>query len=165
MQKCIISFTTFSRDLDGRSISNLYRFVSLFMYVVVQLTASNCLLANKKQHNYVMFLFIGNCQRLAFTVGVFQHMHKITNPWKYELNQSSKLRDNNERKKHHCHTKFCAFRCLISRLQILNMRSLNQIREKKLLSRKLHYFRGSRFSQCYILSTSPHYSLPRKVLC
>ena len=24
---------------------------------------------------------IGNCQRLAFTVGVSQHMHKITNLW------------------------------------------------------------------------------------
>ena len=38
---------------------------------------------------------IGNCQRLAFTVGVSQHMHKITN---------------NERKNHTCHTKLCAFR-------------------------------------------------------
>ena len=31
---------------------------------------------------------IGNCQRLAFTVGTSQHMHKITNLWKVELNQS-----------------------------------------------------------------------------
>ena len=28
---------------------------------------------------------IGNCQRLAFTVGVSQHMHKIINLWKFEL--------------------------------------------------------------------------------
>ena len=42
---------------------------------------------------------IGNCQRLVFTVGVSQHMHKITNLWKFELNQSSNLRDNNEKKK------------------------------------------------------------------
>ena len=41
---------------------------------------------------------IGNCQRLAFTVGVSQHMHKIKNLWKFELNRSSNLRDNNERK-------------------------------------------------------------------
>ena len=41
---------------------------------------------------------IGNCQRLAFTVGVSQHMHKITNLWKFELNRSSNLLDNNERK-------------------------------------------------------------------
>ena len=29
---------------------------------------------------------IGNCQRLAFTVDVSQHMHKITNLWKFQLN-------------------------------------------------------------------------------
>ena len=48
------------------------------------------------------------------------------------LNWLSKLRDINERKKHPCHTKLCAFRCLISRPQILN-----QIRGKIFLSRKL----------------------------
>ena len=69
---------------------------------------------------------IGNCQRLAFTVGVSQHMHKKTNPWKFELNRSSNLRDNNERNKHPCHTKLCAFiRWLISRPQVLNLRSRN----------------------------------------
>ena len=108
---------------------------------------------------------IGNCQRPVFSLGVSQHMHKITNLWKFELDWSSKLRDNYERKKHPCHTKLCAFRCLISRPQILNLRSQNQIRGKLLLSRKLRHFRGSRFSQCFILSTSPHYSLPSKVLC
>ena len=55
---------------------------------------------------------IGNCKRLAFTVGVSQYMHKITNLWKFELNRSSKLQDNNERKKHPCHTKLCAFICM-----------------------------------------------------
>ena len=108
---------------------------------------------------------IGNCQRLAFTVSVSQHMHKITNLWKFELNRSSNLRDNNERKKHPCHTKLRAFRWLISRPQVLNLRSRNQIRGKLLLSRKLWHFRGSCFSQCFIPSTSPHYSSPRKVLC
>ena len=38
---------------------------------------------------------IGNCQRLVFTIGVSQHMHKITNLWKFELNR---LQDINERK-------------------------------------------------------------------
>ena len=108
---------------------------------------------------------IGNCQRLAFTVGVSQHMHKITNLWKFELNRSSKLRDNNERRKHPCHTKLCAFRWLISRPQVLNLRSRNQIRGKLLLSPKLWHFRGSCFSQCFIPPTSPHYLSPRKVLC
>ena len=35
---------------------------------------------------------IGNCQRLTFTGGVSQHMHKITNLWKLELNFSSNVR-------------------------------------------------------------------------
>ena len=60
-------------------------------------------------------------------------------------------------KNHPCHMKLCAFRWLISRPQILNLRSRNQIRGKLLLSRKLRHFRWSRFSQCFIPSTSPHY--------
>ena len=56
-----------------------------------------------------------------------------------------------------------AFRCLISRPQILKLRSRNPIRGKLLLSRKLLHFRWGRFSQCLILSTSSHYSLPSKV--
>ena len=90
-------------------------------------------------------------------------MHTITNLWKFELNRSSKLRDNNERKKGPCHMKLCAFICLISRPQILNLRYRNQIRGKLLLSRKLQHFRGGRFSQWFIPSTSPHYSLPSKI--
>ena len=99
---------------------------------------------------------IGNCQSPVFSPGVYLPMHKITNLWKFELDRSSELRDNYERKKHPSHTKLCAFRCLISRPQILYLRSWNQIRGKLLLSRKLSHFRGSRFSQCFILSTSPH---------
>ena len=38
-----------------------------------------------------------------------------------------------------------------------------QIRGKLLLFRKLRHL-GGRFSQCFILSTAPHYSLPSKVL-
>ena len=30
---------------------------------------------------------IGNCQRPVFSLGVSQHMHKITNLWKFELNK------------------------------------------------------------------------------
>ncbi len=37
----------------------------------------------------------GNCQRPVFSLGVSQHMHKITNLWKFELNWSSELRNNN----------------------------------------------------------------------
>ena len=117
------------------------------------------------RHNLLKTLdTIGNCQRPVFSLGVSQHMHKITNLWKFELNWSLKLRDSSERKKHPCHTKFCGFKWLISRPQILNLGSRNQIRGKLLLSRKLCHFRGSRFSQCFVLATSPHYSLPSEVL-
>ena len=67
-----------------------------------------------------------NCQRLVLTVGVSQHMHTITNLWKLQLNRSSKLRDNNERKNTR-HMKLCRKhqKCLISRPQILNLSSWN----------------------------------------
>ena len=52
---------------------------------------------------------IGNCQRPVFSLGVSQHMHTITNLSKFELNYwSSKLRDNNERKKNTLATLSCA---------------------------------------------------------
>ena len=47
------------------------------------------------------------------------------------------MRDNNERKKHTCHTKLCAFRRLISRPRNLILRSRNQIHRKVLLPQKL----------------------------
>ena len=55
------------------------------------------------------------------SLAVSQHMHKITNLWKYELNRSSKLRDINGKTplSHHGHTKLCALICLISRPQVL----------------------------------------------
>ena len=40
----------------------------------------------------------GNCQRPVFLLGVYQHMHKITNLWKFERSWSSNLRENNGRK-------------------------------------------------------------------
>ena len=69
------------------------------------------------------------------------------------------------KKKHPCHTKlWCAFRCLISRPQKSNSEiSKSNSREITSFSNTLlRYFRGSRSSQCFILSTSPHYSLPSK---
>ena len=49
---------------------------------------------------------IGNCQRPVFSLGVSQHLHKTTNLCKFELDLSSKLRNNNER------WKLCAFKML-----------------------------------------------------
>ena len=81
---------------------------------------------------------IVNCQRPVFSLGVSQHMHKITCE-----NLSSIGRRSCEitmKEKHPYHTKLCAFRCLIAIPQILNLRSRNQIGEKLLLSRKLQHF-------------------------
>ena len=38
---------------------------------------------------------IGDCQRPVFSLCVSQHMHTKTNLYKFELNHSSKLRENN----------------------------------------------------------------------
>ena len=66
----------------------------------------------------------------------------------------SKLRDNNDRK--NTLVTRSAFKCLISRPQNLILRFRSQICGKLLPSRKLRYFIGSRFSQCFIPSTAPH---------
>ena len=82
------------------------------------------------------------CQRPVFSVGVSQHMHKIINLWKIELNWSSKLRDSNGRNIHPCHTELCAFRCLISRRHAWGHEiKFKYFSGKLLLSRKLRYFR------------------------
>ena len=127
-------------------LTRKYRFTVPWFYIV-------------QQNVYTKTLdTIGNCQIPVFSLTVSQQMLEISNLRKFELIWSSKFWDNNERKKHPCHTKLCALRCLISRPQILNLRSRNQICGKLRLSRKLRHFRGSRFSQCVMLPTSPHYS-------
>ena len=67
----------------------------------------------------------GNCQRPVFSLGVSQHNAQNNRPV-IELNLSSKLRDNIEKKKKIA-TRSCAFRCLISGTQNQIMRSRNQI--------------------------------------
>ena len=107
----------------------------------------------QKQASFPSFL----CFTALFSFCVGQ----TTNLSKFELNWSSKLQDNNEEEEKNLVTRswMCAFRCLISRPQNLILRSRNQISGKLLLSRKLRYFRGSRFSLCFTPSASPHYSL------
>ena len=160
-------FPLFSPDSDDRLSLNFHRFVIWYRSCGTQSVGlgQHCLPKGSNGFKDTGHCYIGNCQRPVFSHAVSQHMHKITNLWKFELDWSSELQDNYERKKHPWHTKLCAFRCLISRPQVLNLRSRNQIRGKLLLSRKLCHFRGSRFSQCFKLSTSPHYSLPSEVLC
>ena len=70
------------------------RYQVRFMLIIILSNYQQCPLPLKTLDT------IGNCQRPVFSLGVSQHMHKITKLWKFELNWSLKLRDNNERKKH-----------------------------------------------------------------
>ena len=92
---------------------------------------------------------IGICQRQVFSLGVSQHMRNKTNLLMFELNRSSKLRDNNERQNN-----LFTRSCLLSDAWFGNLkfliRSRIQIHGKLLFPRKVRYFRGSRFSQCFI---------------
>ena len=115
---------------------------------------------------------IGNCQRLVFSLGLgYLNMHKITNLWKFKLNWSLKLRDINERKNTQVVTPSCVlsadawFRSVKIKFWGLKIKLVENFVKSNFsfLSRKLRYFRRSRFSHCFILSTSPHYTLPSKV--
>ena len=58
---------------------------------------------NQRQTNLKTFCLkgrytFGNFQRPVSSLGVSHYKHKITNLWKFELNWSSELRENDERK-------------------------------------------------------------------
>ena len=72
--------------------------VKLLLYVLI----NTCVFLKALDNN-------GKCQKPVFPLGVSQHMHEITNLWKFELNWSSKLRESMEEKTPLSH-KFCAFR-------------------------------------------------------
>ena len=62
-------------------------------------------------------------------------------------------------------TLLCAFKCLIARPQILNLRPQNQNHGKITSFLKTTSFQREPAAHCFTLSTSPHYSIPSKVLC
>ena len=74
---------------------------------------------------------LGNCRRPVFSLGVSQHMHKKQTcknlssicRWSCEIVMKKKTPLS-----HHGHTKLFDFRCLISRPQILNLRSQIEIK-------------------------------------
>ena len=93
-------------------------------------------------------------------------MHIITKLWKFGLNRSSARAQ--WKKEHPCCITLCAYsRCTIKGFSysLCYCYLFYYLSEKLPLCQKLHYFRGSRFSQCFIPSTSPHYLLPSKFLC
>ena len=101
---------------------------------------------------------IGNCQRPVFSLGVAQHMHKQTNLWKFELNWLRSCEIIMEEKTPLSHKGVC-FQMLDLSIQIFYW-------EKTSFSKTFFscYFRGRRFSQCFILSTALHCLLPIKFL-
>ena len=99
-------------------------------------------------------------------LSVSQHMHKITNLWKFELNRSSIsceiIMKENPALSHFV----CAFRCSISRPQNHPiLRSRNQIRGKLLISQKLYVTSEGAVSHNVLYYQQLHYSLPSEVLC
>ena len=97
----------------------------------------------------------GSCRRPVVSLLVFQH---------YAQKLVVKV-PRNPGTKHSCRTS-----CVLSDAFNLRPRLSSRIKfkyfsGKLLLPQRLRYFRGSRFSQCFILSTALHRSLPSKFLC
>ena len=91
-----------------------------------------------------------NCQRPVFTLKI---MHKITNLYKFGLNWSSKLGENNGRNKHPCRTSCVLLDALNLRPQMRSRIQFKYVSEILLLS-QIRYFRGSSFSMFYTVNNS-----------
>ena len=94
-------------------------------------------------HAKFQILPIGNCQKPLFTLAIFQHMQDITNMWKFELNQSSKLRDNVKEKTPLSHEVVCFemldFETSTSKSEVSksNLRKMISFSKTKSLQREL----------------------------
>ena len=97
---------------------------------------------------------LSNFKKLVFSLGVSQHKICIEKKMSWIGLRSCEI---TMKEKKPCHTKLCAFRCLISRPQILNLRSRNQIRGNVLLSQKLRHFREREafLTMFYTVNLSP----------
>ena len=76
--------------------------------------------SRERGYNLKALHTFSNCQRPVFSCGVSQHMHRTVHLWQFDSIGCRFWRDNNGRKKYNCHTKSCAFRCLISGPQTSN---------------------------------------------
>ena len=108
--------------------------------------------------------YIGNCHWPVFSLGGSHHMYKVTNLCKFELNRSSKLLDNNVRKKTPLSHEVVCF-------QMLDLETSNS----KLEVSKSNSWKNTSFSKttllqrepfltmCFTINSSP--LLASKVLC
>ena len=105
-----------------------------------------------------------NCKRPVFSLG-FYSTFVCT---KFILNWSSKLRDNNWRKSAIVAQVDCFqmlyFKTSKSNYEVSKSNS-NTIWVRNYFCLNSYYFRGSQFSQCFILSTALRCLLPSKFLC
>ena len=103
----------------------------------------------------------GNCQRPVFSFGVSQHMHKIINLWTFELIWSSKMEENNDRKKQSCRTS-----CLLSDAWNRDLCwgiefSSHILVRNHIFLRNYVTSQGAVFTMLYTI----HFSLPSKFSC
>ena len=84
---------------------------------------------------------IGNFQRPDLLPTVYEHIHKVTNLWKFELDWSSETRSKKKKKM------MLDFGASNSKLEVSKSNSWK--------------IRGSRLSQCFIPLASPRYSFTK----
>ena len=103
------------------------------------------------------------CQRQVSSLGVSQHMHEITNQWKFELSWSSKLRNNNEIK-----NTLVTWSCVLSVAWFRDLKIWIRGLEIKIVENYFfleNYITSGGAVSHNVLYYQPHYSLPSKVLC
>ena len=136
--------------LNGNQIKwDLHHFNVRFRDLLLYHTAMRTLVwfsrLRRSHYTFVLSLNVlkgrytfGNCQRPVFSLDKSNHNHKITSLWKFWLNWSSKLRENDERKNTIVMAELVCFQIRIKDVFIY-------FSEKLPISQKLRYFRGSRF--------------------
>ena len=119
----------------------------------------------KQKMVYKLFLLKASTPLVIVKGQSSQHIHKITNLWKSELNWWSKLQEINWRKKKTLSHKLCAFRCLDIETSVSWGLKIKYFSEKLPLSQKSMLLQREPFLTMFcILSTALHCSLPSKFL-
>ena len=104
----------------------------------------------KQKMVYKLFLLKASTPLVIVKGQSSQHIHKITNLWKSELNWWSKLQEINWRKKKPCRTSCVLSDALTLRPQLAEVSKSNILVRNYPFLKKVCYFRGSRFSQCFV---------------
>ena len=103
---------------------------------------------------------ISNCQKPVFSLGVSHHMHKITTCENFSSIGRRSCEITMKKIITFSHEVVCFQMLYFETSSSKSEVSKSHSWKITFFSRKLRHFRGSCFSQCFILSPSPHYSLP-----